>query len=268
VLRTRVLSAVILLPVVCLFVYLGGIPWLIGMLLTGIVAWWEMHQLLRRNQFVVGRILGLVFVLCAIGEAYVSSLRLLPVDLLRPLLVAFIIASLIWALYDKSEHPTADWGVTVGGALYLGLSLGYFVTLRQRSNGLYWVAVAFAVTWIYDSAAYFVGSALGRHKLWPRLSPKKTWEGLAGGSVAAVIGALLLGTWLLGLTPWYGLLLGVLIAAADPFGDFAMSLFKRMAHIKDTGSLIPGHGGILDRLDSLLFAFPLVTLFAVIVAGA
>ena len=267
-LRTRVHSAVILLPVVCLFVYLGGIPWLIGILLTGIVAWWEMQQLLRRNQFEVGRALGLLFVVGAIGEAYVSSIRLLPVDLLRPLLAALVIASLIWALYDKSEHPTADWGVTVGGALYLGLLLGYFVTLRQRSNGLYWVTVAFAVTWIADTGAFFVGSTLGRHKLWPRLSPKKTWEGLAGGSAAAIIAAPLLGMWLLGLNPWYGLLLGVLIAAAGPFGDFAMSLFKRMAQIKDTGALIPGHGGILDRLDSLLFVFPLVTFFAVIFAGA
>ena len=266
-LRTRVLSAVILLPVVCLFVYLGGIPWLIGILLTGIVGWWEIQQLLRRNQFNVGRILGLIFVIGAIGEAYASSVRWLPVDLLRPLLVAFVIASLIWALYDKSDHPTADWGITVASALYLGLSLGYFVTLRQRNNGLNWVAVALALTWIYDTGAYFVGSTLGRHKLWPRLSPKMTWEGLAGGSIATIIAAPFLGTWLLGLSPWYGLLLGLLVTASDPFGDFAMSMFKRMAHIKDTSSLIPGHGGLLDRLDSMLFVFPLVTIFAVIFAG-
>ncbi len=266
-LRARVLSAITLAPVVLLLVYLGDIPWLIAVLLVGIQAWREMALLLQRDHFTVDRTLGLFFVVGAVAEAYVHTTGLLSADLLRPLLAGLILFSLIWALYNKGSHPTADWGVTVASALYLGFLLGHFIVLRERSDGLRWVTVALALSWITDATAYFVGSTMGRHQLWPRISPKKTWEGLIGGSAAAIIAAPLLGAWLLGLNPWLGILLGVLVAVVDPFGDFAVSLFKRMAQIKDSSQLIPGHGGILDRLDSLLFIFPLVTYFALIVAG-
>ena len=266
-LRARVLSAIILVPVVFLLVYLGGLVWLAGILIVGIQAWREINQLLQEDHFTLDRTLGLFFVIGAVVEAYVHATGLLRIDLLRPLLAGLIIFSLVWALYNKDEHPTADWGVTVASALYLGFLLGHFVVLRERPDGFRWVVVAVAISWIADTAAYFVGTSWGKHKLWPRISPKKTWEGLVGGSLAAIIAAPWLGIWLLGLNPWLGLLLGVLVAAVDPFGDFAVSLFKRMAHTKDSSQLIPGHGGVLDRLDSLLFVFPLVTYFALIVAG-
>jgi phosphatidate cytidylyltransferase len=275
-LRTRVLSALVLLPIVLVFVYLGGIPWLAGILLVGVLGWREMTQLLQRDHFTVDQGLGLFFVVGAIGEAFVfgggllqvEALRpLLQVDLLRPLLAGLIMFSLIWALFLRSAHPTADWGMTVASALYLGLMLSYFVALRERTNGMMWVLLALVLTWAIDAAAFFVGRAWGKHKWWPRLSPKKTWEGLAGGAVAALVVAPLLGMWWVGLSPWWGLLLGALAAAVDPMGDLAISLFKRRAGAKDSGQLIPGHGGVLDRLDSLLFMFPLVTYFALIVSG-
>ena len=267
-LRARIISAMVLTPVVLAFAYLGGIPWLIIVLLAGIQAWREMVQLLQRDQFTLDRNLGLFFVIGAVIEAYIYATGVLSWSLLRPMLAGLIIFSLIWALYYKGDHPTANWGVTVASALYLGFLLGHFVTLRERSNGMHWVMVAFALSWTTDTTAFFVGSAIGKHKLWPRISPKKTWEGLAAGSIAVIIVAPLLGTWLLDLNPWLGLLLGVSVAAVDPFGDFAVSLFKRMARSKDSSQLIPGHGGLLDRMDSLLFIFPIVTYFALIVAGA
>ncbi len=127
--------------------------------------------------------------------------------------------------------------------------------------------LALGLTWTADVMAYFVGRALGKHKLWPRISPKKTWEGLIGGTVGVLVVGPLLGGWLLGLSWWQGLLAGALVAVADPFGDLAVSLFKRVANIKDSSNLIPGHGGVLDRLDSLLFTVPVVTFFAWVVAG-
>ena len=266
-LRARLLSALLLVPLVCLFAYFGGILWLVVILLVGIQAWREMAQLLQRDHFTVDRNLGLFFIIGSVSEAYVHATGIVRVDLLRPLLAGLIIFSLIWALYNKGQHPTADWGVTVASALYLGFLLSHFIALRERANGFMWVLLAFSLSWIADSMAYFVGSALGKHKLWPRISPKKTWEGLAGGSLAAIVAAPLLGLWWLKLDPWLGVSLGVLVAVADPFGDFAVSLFKRMAHIKDTSQLIPGHGGLLDRLDSLLFTLPLITYFALLVTG-
>ena len=176
-------------------------------------------------------------------------------------------ASLIYALYDRSEHPTQNWAINVASALYLGFMLSHFVTLRELPSGMQWVIFAFGMTWIGDTSAYFVGRSIGRHKLWPRISPKKTWEGLAGEIVACMIAGPLLGAWLVGINVWQGLLIGVLVAILGTFGDFAVSLIKRMAGAKDSGALIPGHGGVLDRLDSLMFTFPLITYFALLVAG-
>jgi phosphatidate cytidylyltransferase len=266
-LHLRVLSALFLAPLAFLLVYLGGPAWVAAVLVIGVLGWREMAHLQQRVHFTVHGNLGFFFIIGAVVEAYVQSLHLVPGDLLRPLLAGLIVFSLIWALFNTREHPTADWGITVASALYLGFMLGHFVTLRLRPDGMYWTYYAILMTWVSDTGAYFVGRAIGKRKLWPRISPKKTWEGLAGGTIASLVAGPLLGHWLLGLNPWLGIALGALIATAAPFGDFAISLFKRMAQIKDSSGLIPGHGGILDRLDSLLFTIPVVTYFVVAVAG-
>jgi phosphatidate cytidylyltransferase len=275
VLRTRILSVAVLLPLIVLLAYLGGIPWLIAILAAGVMAWLEMTRLLRRDTLTYYPWLGFVFIPLLIAAAYVRSAGLLPLagiwaggaDLPSFLLVLLILVSLTQALFDRHEHPTTNWALTVSGIAYLGLLLGTFVALRERSDGFRWVLLACSLAWITDTAAFFVGRALGKHPWWPRLSPKKTWEGLIGGSVAGIVAAPLLGFWWLRLSPWWGLLLGILAVIAAPLGDLTISLFKRMANSKDSGNLIPGHGGILDRLDSLLFVFPVVAYFALIVAG-
>ena len=266
-LRTRILTALVMLPLVALLVYLGGLAWLAAVILVGGLAWREMTAIVQRSHFAADRLLGLAFVAGAAIIAYVNSHQLLQVDLLRPFLALFLIATLIWALYNKGESPIADWSVNVAGALYLGFLLSHFVTLRERPNGLTWLVLTITLTWIADTLAYFTGISIGRHKLWPRLSPKKTWEGWVGGSAAVILAAPLLGGWLVGLRVWQGLILGVLIAVLSLYGDLAVSLFKRTAHIKDSSHLIPGHGGMLDRLDSLLFTVPVAVYFASIIAG-
>lgn len=266
-LRARVLSAIVLIPVVILLVYVGGIPWALGIALAGVIAWGEMSRLLQRSDFAVDRVLGLLFVVAVIASSYLNASGVVRFDLLPPLLALLIMSSLVYALYDKSERPTQNWAINVASALYLGFMLSYFVTLRERPNGMNWVIFAFVMTWVGDTSAYFVGRSLGRHKLFPRISPKKTWEGLAGEVIGCMIAGPLIGSWLVGINVWQGLLIGVLVAVLGTFGDFAVSLLKRMAQVKDTGALIPGHGGILDRLDSLMFTFPLIAFFAMLVAG-
>lgn len=266
-LRARVLSALVLLPFVILLIYLGGLPWTLAIVLVGGIGWGEMTRLLKRSDFSVDRLLGLFFVVLTILAAYLNGVGLVPFDLLPLLLALLIMASLINALYDKSDHPTHNWAINVASALYLGFMLSHFVTLRVRPNGMNWILFAFIMTWIGDTAAYFVGSHFGRHKLWPRISPKKTWEGLAGEIASCLIVGPLVGGWLVGLNLWQGLLIGIFAAVLGTFGDFAVSLLKRMANMKDSGTLIPGHGGMLDRLDSLMFTVPLVTYFAMLVVG-
>jgi phosphatidate cytidylyltransferase len=252
VLRTRILTALIGGPIVILVLYLGGIPWLAGIAVVSALAWLEMDRLVGRPHLAPERLLGLAFILVALVEAYLTANGLLSADVLLPTLTLLLIVSLSLALFDLGERPIVGWSLTFGTALYLGILLSHFILLRERTNGFWWVFVAGGLTWVYDASAYFVGSALGKHKLWPRISP--------------IVGALV-GPWLLGITWWQGMALGVLIAVADPFGDFVVSLFKRQAQIKDAGSLLPGHGGFLDRLDSLMFTLPLAFYFALIVAG-
>jgi phosphatidate cytidylyltransferase len=283
--RTRLLSAFVLILVVVFGIYLGGIPWLLGLCVAGFIAWEEMAHLLEQAQFNLDRKLGLVFVIAFLVDAYLYSTGLLSFSLISLLLTALIISSLIWALFSTAERPVLDWCMTVASTLYIGFLLSSFVLLRElgvqnapfswinvppanwQGTGAAWMLVAMGLTWIADSAAFFVGSSLGRHKLIPRISPKKTWEGLAGGTLGVLIAGPILAIWLLGIPPWQGLVLGVLVAAADILGDLAISMFKRTAQTKDSSHLIPGHGGLLDRLDSLLFVIPTVTYFAYLVTG-
>jgi phosphatidate cytidylyltransferase len=123
----------------------------------------------------------------------------------------------------------------------------------------------FLVTWVNDTAAYFVGKAIGRHPCCPYLSPKKTWEGTIGGWIGGLVATTLLGYWLVDLTWVQGLALGALVSTVAPFGDLAKSMIKRQMGVKDFSALIPGHGGMFDRIDSLLFVAPVVYYFATMV---
>jgi phosphatidate cytidylyltransferase len=129
---------------------------------------------------------------------------------------------------------------------------GHLVALRQVADGLRWLLLSLAITWLADTGAYFIGSTWGRRKLAPRLSPGKTIEGTLGGWLTGVVtGGLVAGLLELGVV--HGLALGMLIGVASPLGDLGISMIKRQVGAKDSGHLIPGHGGMLDRIDSILF---------------
>ena len=145
----------------------------------------------------------------------------------------------------------------LGGALYIGLPLRYFLELRGLPDGAAWVFLALLTAFANDTAAYAVGRAAGRHRMAPGISPGKTWEGAAGGVLAALIACPLLAV-LFGLPegPWA--VLGFGVATAAQAGDLLESALKRRAGVKDASALVPGHGGVLDRLDSLVLVAPLV----------
>ncbi|HEY2380706.1 MAG TPA: phosphatidate cytidylyltransferase [Terriglobia bacterium] len=140
----------------------------------------------------------------------------------------------------------------ISSIVYCALTLGFLVLLPRQ-----WILVLFAIIWVGDSAAYYGGRALGRHLLAPGVSPKKTVEGAIAGLIGSVIAGLAGGTWLLG-KPWLEIAgISVVTAVAGQIGDLAESVLKRSAGVKDSSSILPGHGGILDRLDSLFFALPI-----------
>jgi phosphatidate cytidylyltransferase len=166
----------------------------------------------------------------------------------------------------RARQGWANLGLTLAGAVYTGGLLGYAPSIgaleegTARGSGTVWLLLVLIGTAACDTGAYFVGSAIGKHKLIPHISPGKTWEGLAGGVLGAVLAGLVLAG-PLRLSWVAAILLGVLICAAAVAGDLCESLLKRAAGVKDSGRLIPGHGGILDRVDSVLFVLLAVSWF-------
>jgi phosphatidate cytidylyltransferase len=139
--------------------------------------------------------------------------------------------------------------------------MAHLVALRQLADGLVWVWLALVATWGADTAAYLVGRSLGRHKLWPRHSPKKSWEGLLGGIGGGIIGAGIVAGFS-DLSWRTALVIGFLVPLAGLFGDLSISMMKREVGMKDSSNLLPGHGGVLDRIDSLLFVNVVVYYYA------
>ena len=145
---------------------------------------------------------------------------------------------------------------------YIGVLLSFYVELRNMENGMCWVYLALLVTFASDISAYLVGRLWGRHKMAPYVSPKKTWEGAAGAVAGAVIVSLIIKFFFMPyISTWNAVLLGILISVIGQLGDLVKSLFKRNMTIKDSGNIFPGHGGFLDRTDSIVFAGALVYFF-------
>jgi phosphatidate cytidylyltransferase len=183
------------------------------------------------------------------------------------LLLAFAIMGLLsLSLFRPGplEGAPRAAGVVAVAWLYCGLLASTVVGLRLRF-GFGWVIMVFVVSWANDTFAYFAGRFFGRHKMLERVSPKKTWEGFAGGALGSLLGALAVRALLLGPMPlWAALAVAAGGAVLGPLGDLAESMFKRAAGVKDSGRLIPGHGGLLDRIDALLFVAPWVYGFAIL----
>lgn len=190
-------------------------------------------------------------------------------DLLRPGVSLVLISAVTWQLTRHKGNPIVDWALTLTGPLYVGWFGAHLISLRNLPGGLWWTVTTLASIWAADGAAYLVGRAWGRHKLAPRVSPGKTWEGWVSGIiVSAPTTAGLAALWGLaagpeGPTPLEGLLSGLVIASAAPLGDLFVSKIKRLVGVKDTGVIFPGHGGALDRIDSLLWAVVIGYYFAV-----
>ncbi len=166
--------------------------------------------------------------------------------------------SLIWLLLrPRKNEAFAGWAWTIAGILYIGWLFSFMVALRDQPDGRNWVFLALFGTFASDSAAFLIGSTLGKHHLAPTISPRKTWEGTCAGILAAIIVSLLFllpTPFQLNIPYWQAIIIGLLISVFGQLGDLVESLFKRNMGVKDSGRLIPGHGGALDRMDSIVFA--------------
>jgi len=181
-----------------------------------------------------------------------------------------VVASLVFMTLrpgETLEGTADDAGRIVLGAVWLCM-LAFLVLLRREEHGLGWLFLVLATSWLGDTGGYFSGRAFGSRKLYPRVSPKKTWEGVAGGVTLSTAGALVVRyVGLSELSVVDCLLLGVLLSVAGVVGDLSESMLKRSFEVKDSGWVVPGHGGLLDRIDSVLFAAPLLYGWVILVEG-
>lgn len=179
--------------------------------------------------------------------------------LIVPTLLAILVCTMSVPLLSPSplEQSLRDGAMTVFGVLYLGLTLGMLSMTRLLPQGEWLIFFLLLVTWASDTGAYYVGTLYGRHRLAPTISPKKTFEGLVGGAIGAILVAYVARWWFFpGFSGLDCLFLGILLTITGLWGDLTESAMKRSVGMKDSGGILPGHGGMLDRLDSLLFTAP------------
>jgi len=270
--RERAISAAVLVPVLLVVLALGGVVLAAAIALVTAFAAVEVFRLLRSAGYSPFAALGVALALVVVLDAAFPEV----LDGSGLLLVAVGIVLVAVASFTKVDPGDGlqAWMATVFGALYISLlsfivRLGHVAPavpdsapLSQLGAERGWILLLLLAVWSYDTGAFLVGKNVGRTKFLTHISPSKTVEGVVGGVVATtVVVAILL--WGLGQNPLHALALGPLAALAAQAGDLAESVLKRAAGAKDSGTLIPGHGGMLDRVDSFIFAAPVVTLYAI-----
>lgn len=271
-LKQRSITAAILLPIILLAVWFGN-PWFgVFIAAAALVATLEFYRMVSNS--------GKGHPLTRFGILWAVALTLSPlsfhyrdINLLPAIMSIAVIISLAWTLiHSQRETAFQDWAWTVAGVLYIGWMLSYWLNLNILDDGRNWVYLALFTIFANDTGAYFIGRKWGRHKLAPATSPGKTWEGAMGGLLSSIAGAvavfLLLNLFCtFSLLYWQLILLACLISLFAQLGDMVESLLKRNLEAKDAGKLLPGHGGVLDRLDSLIFVAPMVYYYVLWVVG-
>ena len=278
-LAQRWLTALIAIPVVLVFVWFGGWWAFVATAIVVVISCLEFHAMLlhigQRPLIWISLGLSIVFLISAMLPQ--QHLLILEIGIGASILLSFPL--FFWR--ENLDGALVDWALTLAIAFYIGWPMSLLLLLRQyepavlypASGGwlylpreIWWLMTMFLGVWLFDGAAFFTGRYFGRHKLAPLISPGKTWEGVIGGLVACMIACLVTTVVPLGV-PWYlAILLAVLLGGAATLGDLSESLIKRQTHVKDSGQIMPGHGGMLDRLDSILFAIIVVYIFAQLIA--
>ena len=295
-LRTRVLTALILGPVVLAVAWFRE-PWLsVGILLVAAVALWEAGDLLTAAGWPVPRVAtvvaGLVLALAVLAPLHADVVPAVADATEQlggfglPLAAAALAVVALAMVALRNQDPRigfSAWMGSVFAVAYLGTLVPLIAVVGHLApdggtpdsplgqlgwaSGTGWLLLMFGLVWSCDSGAYFIGRAIGRRKLHALVSPGKTVEGYVGGAVTAGLVTALLGWLLLDMSPLIGGVVGLVTAAIAQFGDLAKSMLKRVADRKDSGNLFPGHGGMLDRIDSLLFAAPVLLAGALLLGG-
>ena len=253
----RVVSAVILVLIIVILLWWGDIPFTVGIALVAFGGLWELYSTFSKHGYRPATLLSM-----AVGCAFPVIAYFLrePQDLtpMALTLALYVPVLFAWCIFRRgSESPTTDISVSLLGVVMVGFCLAHFVLMLGLDVEIPWTVpfTIIVMVWVSDAVAYLVGSAIGRHKMASRISPGKSWEGFLAGTAAVFIAAYIL--YLTVNRAWLSLgvamELAVIVCIFAPLGDLSESTVKRELGIKDMSSLIPGHGGIMDRFDSMFF---------------
>jgi phosphatidate cytidylyltransferase len=258
---TRIIVSVIAIPAIVLACYFGEYYFFTFVLGIGIISYYEFWLFIKNKDINANLIVGIISVGVIITNSYKSFIDHYPLFLTILLLLTII------ELFRNKKSAIINLGTTLLGILYLGLFASALLSLREiykvdyTRGGLLVISI-FASIWICDSAAFFGGTALGKNKMFPRVSPSKSWEGAIFGLLFAALAMVISKALFLDFLSWLDVItIGLIVGIIGQIGDLIESLFKRDAGVKDSSTLIPGHGGIFDRFDSLLYTAPAVLLY-------
>lgn len=269
-LKKRVITTLVIIPLPVAAIWFGE-PWFTALMavvaVLGVMEFYRLAVASRASPLVhIGVVLTLLFIISRNPDLLSFLAPRFDPGLLIPLLLMLAIAlPMLWLLIrPRTGTAFVNWAWTLGGILYVGWLLSHLVSLRGMTGGMNWVFLVILANAASDTTAFFIGRSFGRHRLAPRISPNKTWEGALAGVVGAMVFSLLFTAprlfaatnplYVEGFIYWQALSLGLLVSVFGQLGDLAESLLKRHAGVKDSGRLLPGHGGILDRMDSVIFA--------------
>ena len=273
----RSLTALVGIPILVGAIWLGA-PWLTVLVVAaGLAAIWELYRMTPAGVGPLPIVLGAAWVLAMLSGAQAASGRDNFLIISGGVLAAGSFVALLWFIaFYRGDDSVGNKNIPIGfgylilGPIYVGFLLAHALMLREITGsgaeiegtpdfGRSWLLFALLVTFAVDTGAYLVGRAVGRRPMAPSISPNKTWEGSLGGFASAVAAALVLGlVFDLGVPAWQQAMIGGVVGVVGQWGDLIESKLKRIADLKDASSIIPGHGGLLDRLDSVLLTLPAV----------
>lgn len=254
--KQRTITAILALVVFLPFVIIGEIPFTILVYIMATIGFTELVRMRKINNYYIPLLLGVLLlwlILIPEKSGLLSSMMYSKVEIF----MLFVMLLLAYTVLVKNKFTFDDAGFILLAAVYVAVGFYYLIETRNAMDGLWNVFFAFFIIWATDTGAYLFGKFFGKRKLWPDISPNKTIEGALGGVFLAAVVALIFHLiHPFPYTVWTVLIVTIFTSLVGQIGDLVESAFKRHYRVKDSGNLLPGHGGILDRFDSMLFVLP------------
>ncbi len=261
---TRIIVSIAAIPIILFLCYYGRIPFLLFATFIGVTAYYEFYKMSQKKAAYANFIVGAAAIIFISINAYKNFAEF------ETIVYGSVLILLLTELFRNHNSAVFNTGTTLIGIFYIGLFSSSLIKIREFYNynnfiydrgGLIIISILITI-WVCDSAAFFIGTPLGKHKLFKRVSPNKSWEGAIAGFVFSIITIIALKSFLVDFLSWQdAIVIGIITGSAGQVGDLIESLIKRDCSVKDSSSIIPGHGGIFDRFDSLLFTAPIIYIY-------